>query len=323
MYYNKNKNIDARWFMIKKEWYRASSSGREQVYSCAYIVENPKGIVQIAHGMCEHMGRYDAFAQVVAQSGYIVCGNDHLGHGHSQNNHPGVFTDGPHGFAYVIEDVHNLFVELSESEEAYTTLPLILLGHSMGSILAALFAEKYDYLDALILMGTPTTNPMVGAAEYILKRSVEKHGYRYKSNLFNRVMWGPEKTDYESKRKNRAWLSYDTDNIETAIRDELSDFAFCDSANLEMVHGLKMWGKPNWGTRIPKIPILVIAGADDRIGGNGKGPRYHYNKLKARNHDVELKIIEKNRHEILNETNRLETYEYLLQWFDGVIGVVK
>lgn len=297
--------------MEYKTWYRKSACGEGDIFSCAYEVAAPKAIVQIAHGMCEHSGRYEEFATALAKAGYLVCANDHLGHGESGLGHRGTFAVKSGGFDYVMQDMDTLFDEMKEQ---YPDVPCVLLGHSMGSILSALFAEKYMYLDGLILMGCPIQNKLSGLATWLLGRNVRKHGYTYQSKFCNYVMWGREAHTIEQKQKRKRWLSYNQDNVSKFITDKKCDFSFSDSANLELVQGLTAWGETNWGKQIAKIPILVIAGADDSIGGNGKGPTYYYNKLKEYHHDVTLQLIQNNRHEILNEDNREETYGLIIQW---------
>lgn len=299
--------------MEYKSWFRPSSSGEGAVFSCGYFVEEPKAILQIAHGMCEHSGRYRAFAEALAEAGYMVCANDHLGHGESHMDHKGSFALKEGGFDYVIQDMDCLFQEM---KARYPGVPMMLLGHSMGSILSALFAEQYDYLDKLILMGAPAPNKMAGIAERILKRNVRKHGYVHQSRLCNYIMWGAETPTLEEKRKSKQWLSYNQENIEEFIQDEKCNFAFNDSANLELVRGLAKWADKNWGRDISKIPVLVIAGQEDPIGNKGKGPQYYYKKLCENHIRAELKLIENNKHEVLNENNREETYKFIINWLD-------
>lgn len=299
--------------MEYKTWYRESASGEGNIYSCGYFIEQPKAVIQIAHGMCEHSGRYDEFARILVENGYAVCANDHLGHGESHMGHMGTFALRKGGFDYVIQDIHHLFQEMKEK---YPDTPLVLLGHSMGSILAALFAEQYEYLDRLILMGTPVPNKLTGVADWLLRRNVEKHGYTYQSKLCNFIMWGAESPTIEKKRKSKQWLSYSQRNIENFIQDKKCDFSFTDSANLELVRGLAKWSDANWGQKITDIPILVIAGRKDSIGGNGKGPRYYYNKLKHFQKKVTLELLDKMKHEVLNEESREITYKIIINWLN-------
>ncbi len=300
--------------MEHKEWYRPSSSEEGEIYSQMYTCENPKGIIQIAHGLSERSERYKEFMVYLANNGYIVCANDHLGHGMSGQGEWGIFAKKAGGFDYVIQDMHTLFEEVGE---AYPNLPKILLGQSMGSILSALFADRFDYLSKLILMGTPAYNKLVGIGVYALQRSVKKHGYAHKSNIWNRIIWGKEPKEREKQIEHHGWLTSDVSIVEAFIDDELCGAPFYDSANLEMLAGLKKWGSGNWGKHIPDIPILFMAGTKDKVSEGEKGPTYYYNLLKDSHSHLTLKIIEGNQHEVLNEKNRMDTYLFILQWLSA------
>ncbi|MFI3324888.1 MAG: alpha/beta fold hydrolase [Clostridia bacterium] len=297
--------------MKKLQWYRKSASGECDVFSQIYIPENPKAIIQIAHGMTEHSGRYKEFMAFLAENGYIVCANDHLGHGKTANGEFGVFAKKDGGFDFVIKDMHNLFVQVKAD---YPQLPVILFGHSMGSILSALFADKYDYLSKLILMGTPNYIKAIDFFVYKLEKSVRKNGYTHTSKIYNRLINGKMSTDYDEKVKLYAWLTSNEKIVREFVDDELCGNPFADSANLEMLAGLKKWGSANWGENIPDIPVLFIAGTKDKVAGYGKGAKKHYKKLAKSHSKLTLKLNKGERHELLNEMNKTETYRYILNW---------
>lgn len=299
--------------MKHTEWNRPSSSGECEIYSQMYTCDNPKAIVQIAHGMSERSERYKDFMLFLAGNGYVVCANDHLGHGRSRNGEMSFFANKPGGFDYVIEDMHTLYQEVGS---AYPDIPMILLGQSMGSILSALFADRYDYLSHLILMGTPAYNKAIPVIEAYLRHCVKKQGYIYESKLLNRVIWGKEPNSRAEQIKHHGWLTSDTDIVEAFLDDELCGAAFSDSANLEMMSGLRKWGAGNWGANIPDIPIMFMAGTEDRVEGYGKGTQYYYKLLENTHTHLTRKLIEGNRHEVLNERNKMDTYQYILKWIE-------
>ena len=132
-----------------------SSDGKHECY-CVIVRPDgePKGIIQISHGMCEHIDRYLDFMSFLADKGYVVCGNDHLGHGHTVDSPEelGYFGFGENGWKKVVEDLHRM-TTLIKAE--YPGLPLILMGHSMGSFMARAYAVKYgSECTGFIFMGT-------------------------------------------------------------------------------------------------------------------------------------------------------------------------
>lgn len=132
-----------------------SSDGKHECY-CVIVRPDgePKGIVQISHGMCEYIDRYLDFMSFLADKGYVVCGNDHLGHGKTVDSPDelGYFGFGENGWKKVVEDLHRMTV-LIKAE--YPGLPLVLMGHSMGSFMARAYAVKHGSECAgFIFMGT-------------------------------------------------------------------------------------------------------------------------------------------------------------------------
>ena len=144
----------------------ASSNGRSLVKGWVYapMEGDCKGIVQISHGMCEYIGRYDPFLRFLAQHGYVACGNDHIGHGHSSpdEDHLG-YMGGMEGDRWIVEDLHrfNRIVR-----KIHPGLPCVMLGHSMGSFAARVYAAQYGHtLAGLILSGTGGKNPAAPLGE--------------------------------------------------------------------------------------------------------------------------------------------------------------
>lgn len=300
--------------MIHKEWFHLSSDKKTMIYSQSYTNDHPIAIVQIAHGMSERSERYKAFMMYLADKGYLVCANDHLGHGKSSQYEQVIFANHEGGFDYMIEDIHLLFKEVKLE---YPTLPIILIGQSMGSIMSALYADRYDDLSKLILMGTPSYNFFVKVMKKGLKRSVRKHGYTRTSKLWNKLIFGNIPEDIEGKVKHYGWLTRDENVVRTFVEDKLSGHLFTDAANLEVMSGLVKWGNTKWGNNIPNIPVLFIAGTKDKIAGYGKGANTYYQHLKKNHPQCSLKLIKDNRHEVLNELNKDETYQVLLDWLNA------
>ena len=244
---------------------------------------SPRGIIQIAHGMAEHIERYDDFARFLASKGFIVGGYDHLAHGESvsQSTSWGEL-DPRNGANHLIEDVHRMRSYMLAHTPA--GLPYFVFGHSMGSyIMRDYIARQGDGLAGAILCGTGYVAPIVSKAGNMLSRVIAAiRGKGYESKLLDSMAAG---------------------GFNRVIDDPLTREA-CD---------------PKTFRAIPQsLPLLFIAGAEDPVGSMGKGVRKVAAMAReAGIRDVEVRIYEGMRHEILNERDAQAVYDDVLTWLDG------
>jgi len=297
-----------------KEYYRPSSCGEGQVFSRRWLSKekSPTAIVQIAHGMCEHSGRYDSFARVLADAGYAVYANDHIGHGLSANGHPGTFCLKKGGFDYLREDMRALFA-LADSE--FPDLPHVLFGHSMGSIAAATYPARDGKLKALILMGSPSPMSIAGLGAMIGHLKAKRKGYTAHSKLLsdmaNANMSKGETDPYAAKQ----WLSHNQENIRKFVEDPLRAADFSASAYAEMLSGLAEYSSRKWPDTVLHIPTLILGGGQDSVGGNGRGPaEYHRRLLMAGHSDASFKLYPRDKHELLNEADHAKVEKDILDF---------
>ncbi len=297
-----------------REFTHPSACGEGGVFARVWLPDiPPTAVVQIAHGMQEHAGRYDHFARRLAAQGFAVYANDHIGHGYSDLGHVGTFCLKPGGFEYLLQDMHALF-DIAVTE--YPGLPKVLLGHSMGSIAAAIYPARYDDEDILILMGTPAPNPMLGFGIALAKNCVRRHGPTAVSPLITKManadIGGSTSTD---PMEFCAWLSRDTEEVRKVLEDPLFGKPFSASAYLELFRGLREFGSRGWAKSVKDMPILITAGSDDSCGGRGAGPRHYDAALRSTGHrDVTLRLYEGARHELLHELNYLEVEDMLTDY---------
>ena len=294
-----------------------SSNGKDTIAGYIYTMPDiaPKAILQISHGMCEHIERYREFAEFMAQHGFVICGNDHLGHGKTSGEEgiDGYFGE-KDGRFYVLRDLHTMNLL---ARKKYPDLPLILLGHSMGSFFARWFAAEYpDAMDALIISGTGGPNPLVNAGIGISGWISSVKGNTFTSKLVNRLAFGTYLKKVPKPRTPYDWISRDEQIVDRYSADPKCTFVFTVSAFHELFSTLKQVSNLQWAQKIRRdLPIWLFSGDMDPVGDYGKGVKKVAEMLRqAGIKDVRLTLYPGGRHEMLNETNRQQVYQDLLAW---------
>lgn len=293
-----------------------SATGTCDIFCRLWIPEKVRCVVQIAHGMAEHIGRYDDFAKFLNDNGVLVAANDHAGHGKSVKDSNGLGSFAPeNGWSLVLEDMRALYKAVKQN---YPDVPYILMGHSMGSFLARTFASrKMADVEAYIFSGTAGRNPAIGVARIIAKREIKKYGRMRPSRMLMDLSFGSYNKRFKPQRTGYEWLSRDTKTADLYSEDPLCGFDFTAGAFSDLFDGLSEIGAKEWAAAVPDVPVLLISGAEDPVGGFGKGVREVYADLRSTGHDVSMKLYEGGRHEMLNETNKDEVYRDILAFIDG------
>ena len=298
-----------------------SSDGVHTLRGMLYLPEEPKAVVQIVHGMAEHIGRYDAFMTYLAENGCIVCGHDHLGHGKTAENDDELgFFASKNGDALVCEDT--LAFGKAVKEE-YPDLPLILLGHSMGSFIARRTVHLHpEACDALIIMGTGGKNPLSAIGLGISSLIKATRGEKYISKLVLSVAFSTYNKRTGGEKYSFDWLTCDEKEIEKHDADKFCTFLFTVSAMRDLIRLQSLANSKAWYAEIRKdLPIFIVSGAEDPVGNYGKGVEEVYASLIAEGvTDVTRKIYPAMRHEILNEVNRQTVYEDILSFISSQIN---
>ena len=253
---------------MKREFFYPSRDGETQIHAIEWIPEGePVGVLQMCHGMVEHINRYDEFARFISANGFYVVGHDHLGHGKSVTSREKLgYFHNPDGNDVVIADIQQLRVK---TQEKYPHLPYFMMGHSMGSFLLRQYLGLYSGgLSGAIIMGTGDQPSIVLAGGMVICKLIAMvKGWEYRSKFVDGMAGG----SYE-KKMGREWLSKNRANQEQYDVDPLCGFKFTVNAYYHMFSGmLSMNMQEKEGKASKKLPLFLVAGAEDPVGESGKG----------------------------------------------------
>lgn len=280
----------------------------------------PKGIVQISHGMCEYILRYDELANALVEAGYVVCGNDHLGHGESAANDDELgFMADKDGYLYMVKDLRNVTQWV---KELYPGLPLVLYGHSMGSFLARLYASTYkDGVAAYVFSGTGGPNPASGVAVGMIDVMSKFKGEHHRSNFLTKVAFGSYTAKIPDAKTGYEWVTKDPEKFDAYIHDKYCMYLFTLSGYRDLMKALGTVSQKDWAGKLNKdVPYLLVSGEEDPVGDYGKGVMTVYERmLEAGCSKVTVRLIPGMRHEPHNEVNRQQFYKDTIDWLDEAI----
>ncbi len=279
--------------------------------------ENPKAVIHIVHGMSEHAARYDAFATFLNQNGYLVWSSDLRGHGKTAGSleKVGMFAM-EDGWNKVVRDIRLVNKKIEETSK----LPIVMLGHSMGSFLVRSLMYQFPKSgDAYILSATAGHPGLLGVVGKSLSGvNTSMMGKKNRSNMMTKLAFGDFNKKYKPQRTEKDWLSRDEKVVDKYIADQYCMQIFTSQFFHDLLEGILEINKDVNIDKSPKHkPIYLFAGDMDPVGDYGKGPKTVYDKFKKMGaEDITLKIYEEGRHEMLNEINREEVYQDLLTWME-------
>lgn len=302
-----------------KEEFKFTSSTGKQIYAVKWFQEQNtsyKGVIQLVHGMQEHIGRYEEFAEVLAECGYLVIGHDHIGHGKTvqQEEEFGYFAS-KNGWEKLVEDIHIL---QNLIQEQYPNIPYVIMGHSMGSLLVRTYVTKYqDKLSGIILSGTSGQKRGLILGRMLTKLIIVTKGENYRSKLLQYLITGSFNKKFKPNRTKDDWTTRDYEKVDSYVRDPLCGKNFTASAYLDLLKGTYYLSKQKNISTTPKVPILLFSGDKDPVGEQSKGVIRVYHMLqKTGNDKVRIRLFKDGRHEMLNEINKQEVYYFILDWLD-------
>lgn len=296
---------------IELDFFIPSSDKVSRIHGTQWVADGrTRAVLQLSHGMIEHIGRYRQMAKYLNRRGISVIGHDHLGHGRTTSVEAhGIFA-GENGAYYVLEDLR-LVSEYIKRQ--YPDIPHFLLGHSMGSFFVRRFLTIYgEMVDGVILTGTGEQHGFtLIAGSAVVARAVKKKGRSaFDEKLHNLVLGGYNKLFAPAKTRHD-WLSRDMKEAIKYEADPDCQFIFSNGAYEDFFQIMTDLYFKKQFERIPKnLPVLLLSGTHDPVGQKGKGVNRAYKKLKeAGVTDISIKLYPGARHELINETNRLEVFE--------------
>jgi len=271
-----------------------------------------RGVIQLLHGLGEHIGRYQRFTTAAVGRGLIVCAHDHRGHGEARAE-AGYFADGG-GWHKVVEDVR---VVNDHIREQFADQPVVLLGHSMGSFIAQTFAMHYGTRLAGLLLSGSTWPRRLELLPAMLVARIEalRHGRHGNSALLDKLGFGAFNKRFQPARTEMDWLSRDATEVDRYVADPLCGGPFSCGLWADFLGGLFALGSDHALKRVPgELPILITGGSADPVGGEDGMARLAMHYLQTLHQRVQLKIYADGRHEMLNETNRDQVTADWLDW---------
>lgn len=276
-----------------------------------------KGIVQIAHGMAEMSIRYERFARALTSAGYIVYANDHRGHGKTAKTVENLGYCGEDGFNWMIKDMKQLNDIIKNDNPG---VPIFLFEHSMGSLLSQRYISLYgDTIKGVLLSGTSGKQGiMIEIGILMAKREIKKIGERGQSKLLNKMTFGGYNNSFKPYKTEFDWLSRDNVEVDKYVNDPFCGTVFTAGFYYDFFMGIKETHKLENMRNIPvNLPVYFISGELDPVGKSCKtvlGLIKDYKSLGIL--DVTHKFYKGARHEILNEINKDEVINDIINWLD-------
>ena len=299
-----------------------SNDGKTAVHAVKWTPADDeiKAILQISHGMVEFIERYTVFAEYLTNHGYLVVGHDHIGHGQSVASKAdwGYFCE-ENPSDIVVADMHKLRILI---QEEYPNVPYFMLGHSMGSfMLRKYLAIHHENLRGAVIMGTGFIPEKLTSLAMMLTTLVTKlKGSKYRSKLIQSLAFGADYKGFDmtGEKPENSWLTKDVEIVKAYYNEPRCTYMFTVNGYKGLFEAVNFSCNPENVAKISKkLPLFIVSGEQDPVGGLGKGVKHVYDMHKNSGAlDVTYKLYENDRHEILNETDRQTVFEDILSWMN-------
>lgn len=312
--------------MERVEDYFKSSDGVTDIHEVVWVPdEKPKAIIQISHGVTEHIGRYEEFAKYFTSKGFLVVGIDTIGHGYSiADSSVPMYFGGVGSWKCAVDDIglcHDRTVD------KYPDLPYCLLGFSLGSFLARAYVFIYsDCVDALVLVGTGNQGKVsLGIAKAIANHEARVHGEKNSTKMINRLTLDEYNKRFKVRISNYDWLYSSVDAMEAYRNDSLVGKEFTSGLFRELLSCMQFdSNKKNIRSINKDLPVMCISGVDDPVGNMGRGVAEVVRKFRECGiKDVEIVLYPGLRHDILHDRHVSGVHSAIYSWlFEKILSNV-
>ena len=275
------------------------------------------GIVHISHGMAEHIGRYKWLIKKLNNDGFHVIAIDHRGHGKRINNNlKGYFAD-KNGWDLVLEDLIGL---INDTNKEFPNHKQFLIGHSMGSWISLGLIQKGISLDGLVLSGSSMIPiSVINTQRIIIRLHILFFGKKAVGKFLDKITLGQYNKFFKPNRTEKDWISSDDENVDDYINDHLCGYPVTIGLWDDLSRGmLSVFDSNQYEDFNKSLPIYIVSGSKDPVGGNGLGVKKLFNFLNPIFNSVQLDLIENARHEVFSETDKENTYNKLLKFFNNI-----
>lgn len=281
----------------------------------------PVGVIEFVHGMCEKRQRYEKTMAVFNKHGFICAITDLRGHGENILTTDDLGYLGDEGYKGLVDDVHEYTMYLKRE---FPKLPLVLLGHSMGSLIVRTYMKKYAReVDAVIISGSPSDNPMAGFGKILIRIMAMFRGWNYRSPMIENMVNGPFEKPFAKEGIVNSWLTTDRHIVEEYNSDPLCGVPFTLNGYYALMNLVQqVYGKTGWTCKNKTLPVMFMSGADDPCRRNDKAFKKAVTHLKRCGYpNTYYKLYQGMRHELFNEKNNDEVYQDILKFLEIKAGI--
>lgn len=281
----------------------------------------PVGVIEFVHGMAENRKRYEKTMAVFNKHGFICAITDLRGHGENILTTDDLGHFGDEGYKGLINDVYEYTMYLKRE---FPKLPLILLGHSMGSLIVRTYLKKYSReVDAVIISGSPSDNSLAGIGKIVIRIMAAFRGWHYRSPMIKHMVNGPFEKPFSKEGIVNSWLSSDRHIVEEYNKDSLCGFTFTLNGYYSLMSLIQqVYSRKGWISKNKSLPVMFMSGADDPCRQNDKAFKKAVTHLKHCGYpNTFFKLYEDKRHELFNELKNEEVFNDILKFLEIKVGI--